>query len=113
MNPAALAVLVVALVVAGVLFGRRAIFLYRLVRMGKPVARLDDIPGRARAEAVVVLGQSKLLQRLLPGLMHAAIAEQAANNRLIRPSALYVGPQPPRPLPDGYGAATKSAELAR
>ena len=73
MNPAALAVLVVALVVAGVLFGRRAIFLYRLVRMGKPVARLDDIPGRARAEAVVVLGQSKLLQRLLPGLMHAAI----------------------------------------
>lgn len=32
----------------------------------------------------------------------AAIAEQAANNRLIRPSALYVGPAPPRPLPDGY-----------
>jgi citrate synthase len=33
----------------------------------------------------------------------AAIAEQAANNRLIRPSALYVGPQPPREIPDGYG----------
>ncbi|HZS14957.1 MAG TPA: citrate synthase [Candidatus Dormibacteraeota bacterium] len=33
----------------------------------------------------------------------AAIAEQAANNRLIRPSALYVGPAAPRPLPDGYG----------
>jgi citrate synthase len=33
----------------------------------------------------------------------AAIAEQAANNRLIRPSALYVGPQPPRALPDAYG----------
>jgi citrate synthase len=32
----------------------------------------------------------------------AAIAEQAANNRLIRPSALYVGPAAPRPLPDGY-----------
>jgi hypothetical protein len=32
---------------------------------------------------------------------------------LIRPSALYVGPQPPRPLPEGYGAALKSAELAR
>jgi citrate synthase len=34
----------------------------------------------------------------------AAIAEQAANNRLIRPSALYVGPAAPRELPDGYGA---------
>src|SRR5450631_1942539 len=43
----------------------------------------------------------------------SAIAEQAANNRLIRPSALYFGPQPPRPLPEGYGAAIKSAELAR
>ncbi len=32
----------------------------------------------------------------------AAIAEQAANNRLIRPSALYVGPAAPRPMPDGY-----------
>jgi citrate synthase len=35
----------------------------------------------------------------------AAIAEQAANNRLIRPSALYIGPPAPRPLPDGYGDA--------
>ena len=42
----------------------------------------------------------------------AAIAEQAANNRLIRPSALYVGPAAPRPLPEGYGAALKAAELA-
>ena len=33
----------------------------------------------------------------------AAIAEQAANNRLIRPSALYVGPSAPRPIPEGYG----------
>jgi len=33
----------------------------------------------------------------------AAIAEQAANNRLIRPSALYIGPAAPRPLPEGYG----------
>jgi Fe-S oxidoreductase len=72
-NPAAAAILAVALIAAGALFGRRAIFLYRLVRMGKPVARIDDLPGRARAEAVVVIGQSKLLQRLLPGLMHAAI----------------------------------------
>jgi citrate synthase len=39
----------------------------------------------------------------------AAIAEQAANNRLIRPSALYVGPQPPRELPSGYGAHADGA----
>ena len=32
----------------------------------------------------------------------AAIVEQAANNRLIRPTAVYVGPEAPRPLPDGY-----------
>ena len=32
----------------------------------------------------------------------AAIAEQAANNRLIRPSALYIGPPAPRPIPQGY-----------
>ena len=38
----------------------------------------------------------------------AAIAEQAANNRLIRPSALYVGPPPPQPLPEGYGAASSA-----
>ena len=35
----------------------------------------------------------------------SAIAEQAANNRLIRPSAIYVGPAPPRPLPDGHAYA--------
>ncbi|TMF14281.1 MAG: citrate synthase [Chloroflexi bacterium] len=43
----------------------------------------------------------------------AAIAEQAANNRLIRPSALYVGPAPPRPLPEGYGAALHAAGASR
>jgi Fe-S oxidoreductase len=63
----------VVLAVAVALFSRRALLLYRLVRMGKPAKRFDDIPGRVRAEAVVVIGQSKLLQRLLPGLMHAAI----------------------------------------
>src|SRR2546427_8427109 len=65
--------LAAVLVLAVALFSRRAVLLYRLVRMGKPIKRFDDLPGRVRAEAVVVVGQSKLLHRLLPGLMHAAI----------------------------------------
>ncbi len=47
--------------------------LYRLVLAGQPTRRFDDIPKRVEAEAVVVVGQRKLLQRLGPGLMHAAI----------------------------------------
>lgn len=65
--------LAAALIVAGALFGRRAVLLYRLVRSGKSVSRFDDVPGRVKAETVVVVGQSKLLQRLGPGAMHAAI----------------------------------------
>jgi ferredoxin len=72
-NLVATAVLAIVLVAAVALFARRAVLLYRLIRMGKPVARFDDLPARVRAEAVVVVGQSKLLQRLVPGLMHAAI----------------------------------------
>jgi Fe-S oxidoreductase len=44
-----------------------------LVRLGKPVERFDDVPERVKNEAVIVLGQRKLLQRLVPGLIHAAI----------------------------------------
>jgi Fe-S oxidoreductase len=73
MNPLSTVALGIVLLVAGTLFVRRALFLYRLVRMGKPAKRFDDLPGRIRAEAVVVVGQSKLLQRLVPGLVHAAI----------------------------------------
>jgi Fe-S oxidoreductase len=65
--------LALALLISSLLFGRRARLLYRLIRMGQPVARFDDVPGRVKAEAVVVVGQSKLLQVLVPGLMHAAI----------------------------------------
>jgi Fe-S oxidoreductase len=72
-NLVAAVILAVVLIVAIALFARRALLLYRLIRSGKPVRRFDDMPARARAEAVVVVGQSKLLQRLLPGLMHAAI----------------------------------------
>jgi Fe-S oxidoreductase/nitrate reductase gamma subunit len=55
------------------LFSRRALLLWRLVRMGAPLERFDDLPQRVENETVVVLGQRKLLQRLVPGLMHALI----------------------------------------
>lgn len=58
---------------AGTLFGRRAKLLVDLVRLGEPVERFDDVPERVKNEAVIVLGQKKLLQRLVPGLIHAAI----------------------------------------
>jgi Fe-S oxidoreductase len=60
-------------VASGWLFARRALLLVRLVRAGKPVERFDDMPARVRSEAVVVLAQRKLLQRVVPGLMHAFI----------------------------------------
>jgi Fe-S oxidoreductase len=43
------------------------------VRAAKPTERFDDIPRRVKNEATIVLGQKKLLQRLLPGVMHALI----------------------------------------
>ena len=59
--------------VSGGLFARRALFLTRLVLAGKPVDRRGDVARRVRNEAVIVLGQRKLLQRLVPGLMHAFV----------------------------------------
>jgi Fe-S oxidoreductase len=41
--------------------------------MGEPTERFGDLPKRARNEAVIVLGQRKLLQRLVPGAIHTAI----------------------------------------
>ncbi len=58
---------------AGAIFAQRALLLVRVVRRGQPTARFDDVPGRLRNEAVIVLGQRKLLQRLVPGIMHAFI----------------------------------------
>ncbi len=67
------AVMAVALAVSGTLFGRRVLQIYRLIRSGRPTARFDDVPARVRNEAVVVIGQRKMFQRAVPGIMHAAI----------------------------------------
>jgi Fe-S oxidoreductase len=62
------------LVVAGVLFGRRALYLLRLLMKGKPMARWDRIPARVGRVIVYVFGQARLLANdFWPGLMHATI----------------------------------------
>jgi Fe-S oxidoreductase len=70
---AATLALAAAVGVAGTLFARRTLLLFRLVRLGASTQRLDDLPRRLRNETVVVLGQRKLLQRVVPGLVHALI----------------------------------------
>jgi Fe-S oxidoreductase len=70
LRAAALAILVAA---AGALVLRRARLLVRLVRLGRPVERRGDLPVRLGREATRVLGQRKLFQRFVPGLMHALI----------------------------------------
>ena len=59
--------------IAGGLAARRARLLTRLVRLGRPVERSGDVPRRVAREGIEVLGQRKLFQRALPGLMHALI----------------------------------------
>lgn len=59
--------------IAGGIFMLRAWFLFRLTMLGQPAGRTEDLPRRVENEAVVVLGQRKLLQRAGPGLMHALI----------------------------------------
>jgi Fe-S oxidoreductase len=49
------------------------VFLYGLVAHAVPNDRRQQPPRQARAELEIVLGQRKLLQRLVPGLMHAFI----------------------------------------
>jgi hypothetical protein len=63
----------VLVVVCGGFFARRALFLTRLVLQGQPNDRRPDVPRRVQNEVELVLGQRKLLQRLVPGLMHAFI----------------------------------------
>lgn len=66
-------VLILALLIAAGLFARRAGLLARLVRLGRPVDRSGDVGRRLARETGQVLGQRKLFQRALPGLMHALI----------------------------------------
>jgi Fe-S oxidoreductase len=70
---ARIALLGLLVAMAGGLFLQRTYLLYRLVRLGRPERRLEDLPKRVELEATVVLGQRKLLQRLGPGVMHAFI----------------------------------------
>lgn len=65
--------LVAVAAVALTLFVRRALLIVRLVRMGAPLQRFDDLPKRVENETAIVLGQKKLLYRVGPGLMHAFI----------------------------------------
>jgi Fe-S oxidoreductase len=67
------AILLVALIVFGGLFLKRAILLIRLVGLGQRVRRTDHMPKRVEAEFTDVLGQRKMFQRLGPGFMHVLI----------------------------------------
>ncbi|MGN6167073.1 MAG: (Fe-S)-binding protein [Solirubrobacteraceae bacterium] len=62
-----------AVLVSGGLFAHRVRMLVSRLSSAQPVSRSDHIERRVRNEATVVLGQSKLLRRLGPGLAHAFI----------------------------------------
>jgi Fe-S oxidoreductase/nitrate reductase gamma subunit len=66
-------VLAAAAAVAVAVFLRRAAPRVGLLRAARPSEPMADPGGRIRRELVHVLGQGKLFQRLLPGLMHALI----------------------------------------
>ena len=61
------------MLVSGGLFAHRVRTLVSLLSGAQPVSRSGHVPRRVRNEATVVLGQSKLLARLGPGLAHAFI----------------------------------------
>jgi len=67
------AVLLAMLVTVGIVVARRGRLLVRLVRAGRPVERSGDTGARVEREILEVLGQRKLFQKPLAGLMHACI----------------------------------------
>ncbi len=70
MSAAALAAVLLAAITV---FAMRARARVALVRAARPAARTDHVVTRARREVLHVLGQRKLFQKALPGLMHASI----------------------------------------
>ena len=61
------------MLVSGALFAHRVRLLVGLLNKAQPVSRSGHVERRVRNEATIVLGQSKLLRRLGPGLAHAFI----------------------------------------
>ena len=62
-----LALTVLALAIAG----RRAFWIYKLIRSGQPAHdRTDDLGARLRTQLVEVFGQRRLLKWSVPGLAH-------------------------------------------
>lgn len=65
---------VLLIAVAAYFAVRRALFLYRMVQSGQPVAgRGDQVPARVQAEFTEVLGQRKLLKWTVPGVAHVFV----------------------------------------
>jgi Fe-S oxidoreductase len=65
--------LVAVLAIAGALFITRSRARVHLIRAARPAPRTGGVGARAGRELKQVLGQRKLFQRALPGLMHAFI----------------------------------------
>jgi Fe-S oxidoreductase/nitrate reductase gamma subunit len=65
--------IVIPLAIAGFLFWRRARYHLAVLRAGQPLDRLDQPLRRIWGFVVYVIGQKRLLQDPVPGLMHAFI----------------------------------------
>src|SRR6187397_2675297 len=65
--------IVVALAVAATAFWRRARYHVMVLRTGRPLDRIDQPLRRIWGFVVYVVGQKRLLQDPVPGLMHAFI----------------------------------------
>ena len=55
------------------IFAQRAFYLFRLMKLGKPAVRWDEVGQRLKGVLLHVLGQGRLLTEFRAGLMHATI----------------------------------------